>query len=260
MANHVFVVNAFFIYYTHYKKRNSTNVGLLLSSGWVAKKSRVSEASKRTNSHFNGRRYAQPLISSNEDRMPSLYRAIWLSICLVVFSSCANPLNQATSNRYSEMCAEAKQEGRLDVAEQACYRALVNVYWGNLGKIQKSDKMYNLAQIKRHLGKFEEAEDLYKQSLMIEEKESQPSMEKIGRRLAELAILYGEQGRLEEGFGYVEKLYPLSDIYVDKEKRTVAGILYVYSTELEGKKPEAQLIKFRKKATEMGFDPKVLTK
>jgi len=48
-------------------------------------------------------------------------------------SGCANPFNQATSIRYLEQCYEADKNGHLDIAEQACYRALVQVDWGNLG-------------------------------------------------------------------------------------------------------------------------------
>jgi hypothetical protein len=66
-----------------------------------------------------------------------------------ILTACANPLNQATSDRYSESCTQAERNGRLDIAEQACYRALVNVDWGNLGEVEKSQKMYNLARIKR---------------------------------------------------------------------------------------------------------------
>lgn len=57
--------------------------------------------------------------------------------CMALFVfGCASPLNQATSNRYGEECSQAERSGRLDVAEHACYRALVNVDWGNLGPEQ----------------------------------------------------------------------------------------------------------------------------
>ena len=113
-----------------------------------------------------------------------------MKLLLAIFvASCSNPLNQMTSDRYSQECVEAERNGRLEVAEQACYRALVNVDLGNLGDEQKSQKMYNLARIKRKVGKFDESEKLCKDSLMIEDRLSTSSKERIGRRLAELALL-----------------------------------------------------------------------
>lgn len=182
-------------------------------------------------------------------------------VCVVALvSGCANPLNQATSDRYSQTCAEGERNGNLSVAEQACYRALVNVDLGNLGDVQKSQKMYNLARIKRHLRKFDEAETLYKESIAIEEKQTPVSSERIGRRLAELAIVYGEQKRFGEGLPYVERLFPLADTYNGNEKRTVAAIFYIYSQELPKQTPSDVTSKLASKAVEMGFDPKTYNK
>ena len=50
-----------------------------------------------------------------------------VKVLLAVFvSGCANPLNQATSNRYAKECLDAEINDKLGVAEQTCYRALVN--------------------------------------------------------------------------------------------------------------------------------------
>lgn len=174
----------------------------------------------------------------------------------VILTACANPLNQATSDRYSESCAQAEQNGRLDVAEQACYRALVNVDWGNLGEAEKSQKMYNLARIKRQLQKFDEAEKLYIDSLAIEERQPQPSIEKIGRRLAELAISYAQEAKYGKGAPYVERLYTSAITYQGIEKKTVAAIFYAYSQELPATAPSEVRNKLERKAVEMGFDPK----
>jgi len=173
-------------------------------------------------------------------------------------TGCANPLNQATSDRYSQTCAEAEQNSQLEVAEQACYRALVNVDWGNLGEAQKSQKMYDLARIKLYLKKSEEAEKLFKDALAIEEKLTPPSNQRIGRRLAELAIIYGGRKRFEEGVPYVERLLPLADLYQGNEKKTVATIFYVYSQEITN---QGELTnRLSKKAVEMGLDPKTYKK
>jgi tetratricopeptide (TPR) repeat protein len=186
---------------------------------------------------------------------------IFLFLSLTGFAAgCANPLHQATSVRYAEQCSDAEDAGRWGAAEQACYRALMNAVWGHLGEDKKSMRMYNLARIKRQLKKYDEAEKLFKESLAIEEKQQVPSDEKIGRRLAELAILYEQWGRIHDGFPYVQRLYPLADAYEGGERKVVAAIFYVYSVKLEGKESQEEIQKFKAKSIEMGFNPKDLAR
>lgn len=137
--------------------------------------------------------------------LKNLCRALMVC-CVAIVVGCANPLNQATSNRYGGACSEAERNGQLDVAEQACYRALMNVDWGNLGPEEKSQRLYNLARIKRRLAKFSEAEDLLKQSLVIEEKQSPQSEIKIGRRLVELSVNYAAQDKWNEGAKCLDRI------------------------------------------------------
>ena len=188
--------------------------------------------------------------------MKKSLKAVLLVVLVGLVAGCANPLNQATSIRYGDQCSEAEMAGRLDIAEQACNRALVNMDWGHLGDQQRSMRMYNLAKVKRALGKFDEAEKLYKDSLDIEEKQPQPSNDKIGRRLAELAMVYGQKEQYQSGLPYVERLYSLADIYQDNEKKSVALVFYAYSQELQKKQPTELSEKLAAKAREMGFDPK----
>lgn len=185
------------------------------------------------------------------------FPTIPLAIVVSFTAGCMNPLNQATSDRYAQSCAEAERNGQRIVAEQACYRALVNVDWGHLGEHEKSKKMYNLARIKRQLEKYDEAEQLLRGSMELEEKQTPASKERIGRRLAEMAMVYGEQQRYLEGLPYVERLIPLADIYQGNEKRTVALIFYVYSQELPKDAPGNESGRLATKAVEMGFDPKM---
>jgi len=140
-----------------------------------------------------------------------LFRNAVVISLAVLISACANPLKWATSDRYSRTCAEPERAWALTVAEEACYRALVNVDLGNLGDHMKCQKMYNLAGIKSRLGKFDEAEELYKESIAIEEKLTPISDERVGRRAAKLAGDYVYRLRLEEGLPYVERLSPSAD-------------------------------------------------
>ena len=150
----------------------------------------------------------------------------------ILTTSCANPLNQATSNRYSATCAEAERNGQLEVAEQACYRALVNVEWGNLGQEQKSQRLYNLARIKRQLSKFSEAEDLLKQSLAIEEKLTPPSDIRIGRRLVELSVNCAAQNKWDEGVKNLDQVLPIAQQFSGQERTFLSLVLTEYGKAL----------------------------
>jgi hypothetical protein len=182
-------------------------------------------------------------------------------LCLTaVIGGCANPLNQVTSNRYGDQCADAERSGWLDLAEQACYRALVNVNIGNLGDEQRSIRMYDLGRIKRQLHKLDEAERLFKDSLAIEDKKATPSYEKIGRRLAELAAVYGGKQQCQTGLPYIERLYSLPYAYEGREKDYVAILFWAYSQELQKQQPSDLSKKLASRALEMGFDPKKFEK
>lgn len=150
----------------------------------------------------------------------------------VLVAGCANPLNRVTSDNYAETCAVAERNGRLQVAEEACYRSLVNVDWGNLGPELKSQRLYNLGRIKRQLGKFSEAEQLFKESLSIEEKLSTTADPKIGRRLVELSVSLAGQDKWAEGAQYLERILPIASQFTGKERSYAAEVLDHYSSHL----------------------------
>jgi hypothetical protein len=147
--------------------------------------------------------------------------------------SCANPLNRATSDRYARQCSDAYREGLLDVAEEACYRAAVNVNLGNLGPELKSERLYNLALIKRELKKLNEADELLTESLKVEDTLSGPSSEKIGRRLAELAAVKYQKAQYAEGFSLMERLAPMTGLYSGKDRMFLAALFQCYTIQAE---------------------------
>jgi hypothetical protein len=176
-----------------------------------------------------------------------------LSILLVLLATtllnaCANPLNQATSDNYAETCVNAERNHRLEVAEQACYRALVNVDWGNLGPELKSQRLYNLGRIKRQLAKFSEAEQLFKESLSIEEKLSRPSGGQVGRRLVELSISLAAQNKWSEGAQSLDRVLPIADQFSGQERVSAAAVLTQYSKHLRKTNEVALAERFEAKA------------
>jgi tetratricopeptide (TPR) repeat protein len=149
----------------------------------------------------------------------------------ILIAGCANPINRVTSDNYAQTCAEAERAGRLDVAQEACYRATVNVEWGNLGDELKSERLYNLARIERKLGKLNEAEKYFIETIRIENSLNPKRPERLGRRLAELSAIYYEQKQFDKAAPYLEQLLPISTLYSGKEKDFVANLFHYYSIE-----------------------------
>lgn len=146
----------------------------------------------------------------------------------LILVGCANPINRVTSDNYAETCAVAEQNGRFQIAEEACYRALVNVDWGNLGPELKSQRLYNLGRIKLQLAKFSEAEQLFKESLAVEEKLSNSTDQKIGRRLVVLSVSLAGQDKWGEGAKYLERALPIVPRFSGKERSNSAEVLKQY--------------------------------
>lgn len=168
-------------------------------------------------------------------------------------SGCANPLNRATSDRYMETCSKAESRGDLAVAEEACYRAAVNVDWGNLGPELRSERLYNLGRVKRKVGKFNEAEQVLKESLAVEKELSGPSSTKTGRRLAELSATYYQSNKITEGVAVVEKLKPIANQYTGNERKFMAALFFEYGKKM-AEKGDLELSKsFESEGSKLGY-------
>ncbi|MCW5596170.1 MAG: tetratricopeptide repeat protein [Rhodocyclaceae bacterium] len=170
-----------------------------------------------------------------------------LAVALLA-SGCANPLNRVTMDRYAQTCRDAEQNGRMEVAEEACRRALINVRIGNLGPELESQELYNLGRIKRQLGKHAEAEEIYRESLRIQESLPNPDQGKIGRRLAELSIVIGEQKKFKDAWPVLSRLMPISEGYSGHEREVVKAIFSKYADEYDKLRMPTEAELLRKKA------------
>ncbi|GFE62886.1 tetratricopeptide repeat protein [Geobacter sp. AOG2] len=177
--------------------------------------------------------------------------ALIILLFTLLIAGCANPINRATSDNYAEICHIAMSEGQLDDAEQACYRALVNVDWGDLGQELKSQRLYNLALIKRRLAKFQEAEDLLNQSLTIEERFSQPSSLRIGRREVELSVNLAAQGKWTDGSRLLERVLPIAKQFEGQDRTWTSEVLRQYADQLRKTNQHDLASTFEKKASEL---------
>ena len=171
-------------------------------------------------------------------------------ILLLALSGCANPLNQATSDRYSQTCAEAENAGNMQLAAKACYRAYINVEWGNLEPEVRSEKLYNFGRILRKAGRYTDAKDALTKSLAEEEKLSGKNSKKSGRRIAELSATYFELKQFENGVPYLDTLLPNTNKYTKSEKQFIAALLYFYSSNLQDTQKAK---KYHAKMVELGY-------
>jgi hypothetical protein len=184
-----------------------------------------------------------------------MVRRLLLVAVAGLLAGCANPLNRATSDRYAQQCADAYRDGLLDVAEQACYRAAVNVNLGNLGPELKSERWYNLALIKRALRKLNEADELLTESLKVEETLSGPSSEKTGRRLAELAAVKYQKAQYTEGFPLMERLAPMTGLYSGKDRAFLAALFHCYTIQAEQAQQAELAGRFKTVSSSLGPPP-----
>ncbi|HET7832545.1 MAG TPA: tetratricopeptide repeat protein [Gallionella sp.] len=175
--------------------------------------------------------------------------SVVILFCLTI-AGCANPLNHVTADRYADTCSENEDAGRLDVAEEACKRALINARIGHLGAEEESRYLYNFARIKQQLGKIEEAEELLKESLKLEDGLTPPNYTRIGRRLANLSIVLGGQRRFKDAWPYLERLVPLACQYHGQEREVVRAVFERYAEEYDklGMKSEATRLRDNAKA------------
>lgn len=174
---------------------------------------------------------------------------IAILVCLMA-AGCYNPINQVTADRYANNCSEAEASGRLEVAEEACRRSLINAQIGHLGAEEESKSLYNYARIKQQLGKVEEAEELLKESLKLEDGISPPNQARIGRRLANLSIVVGAQRRFKDAWPYLERLISLSGQYEGNERQVVKTLFERYAEEYRklGMQSEAEKLQEKVKS------------
>ncbi|MFA6061082.1 MAG: tetratricopeptide repeat protein [Gallionella sp.] len=177
-----------------------------------------------------------------------MIRAVLLSLFIMLVAGCYNPLNRVTADRYGQTCREAEASERLDVAEEACRRALINVRIGHLGSEAESEELYNFSRIKLQLGKQAEAEELLKESLKIQEELSPQNQAKIGRRLTNLAIVFGNLGRFKDAWPYLERLLAISDQYTGQERIVVKTLFEKYAGEYEKLGLQSQAAQLSEKA------------
>jgi hypothetical protein len=172
-----------------------------------------------------------------------IMRPITVLLVVLLISGCANPLNRVTYDRYWRQGGDAERVGQLGVAEQAYYRALMNVDMGNLGPLLKAQALYNLGCVKRRVGKYSEAEDLLTQSLALDEKILSTDNLDTDRCRIELSVTLAAQDKWIDGSRYLEQALPQANRFSGQEREFMIEAFKRFSAELRkaGQEERAKL-------------------
>jgi len=155
-----------------------------------------------------------------------------LAFATLCIAGCANPLNRVTHDRYLEDGQVAERNGNLNAAEVTYYRALVNDHIGDLGDLLIAQDEYNLGRIKRHLHKFGEAEELLRNSLILDEKILKPDNLDTDRCRVELSVTLAAQNKWEEGSHFLEPVLPDASRFTGNEREYLSEACRVFAAGL----------------------------
>ena len=200
-------------------------------------------------------------------------------VLVVSLAACAAPVAQTVAESAAEpvldsaaegsTCRADEDAGRLSEAEAACQRALELARRDHArpppataaaGPRTSSDpaaqtysmRLYNLARIKRKLGKFAEARTLYRRSLDIEEGVSGPTSTWVGRRLIEAAIVEGQMGRWTEGAVLLERALPIAARLPTGDRTTTARVTGEFIGVLRARGDSQQAERLSRAASTLG--------
>lgn len=170
-------------------------------------------------------------------------------LSLLVSSSCAT--QSQLSATYARKCEDAERKGVINLAEMACERAWLGVDSKSLDPKTQSERLYNLARIKRQLKSYVEADKFIRQALTIEETVSGPDSTAYGLRLVELSLCLAGQGNLNEGSSTLEPVLKIVDQFSENDRVSTANIFKHYASRLRNTNQKQLASRFELKATEL---------
>jgi tetratricopeptide (TPR) repeat protein len=151
-------------------------------------------------------------------------------------------------------CEKAVSIGALDIAEERCQLALGEDDRDILTPAVRSQRLYNLARIKRQLGKYSEAGELLDESLALEATLSGADSPGVTRRLMEMSLVLAGQGRWQQGAQVLERALPLAHQLPDDERASLGNIIRHYTDRLEKNGQAAQATRLEAAAMQLSAD------
>ncbi|NOR40099.1 MAG: tetratricopeptide repeat protein [Gammaproteobacteria bacterium] len=175
-----------------------------------------------------------------------------ITVLLVMLGGCTSQASRLDA--YAQSCEEAVHVGRLDVAEEMCLRALGESDKDILTPAVRSQRLYDLARIKRQRGKFSEAGELLGESLATEETLSGADSPGVTRRLTEMSLILAGQGQWEEGAQVLERALPLAHQLTENERASLGNIIKRYAVHLKNNGQATQAARLEAAAVKLIAD------
>lgn len=169
-----------------------------------------------------------------------------------LLGGCTSQLTRMEAD--ARTCEKAVSIGALDIAEETCQGALGEEDKDILAPAVRSQRLYNLARIKRQLGKYSEAGELLGESITMEETLSGPDSPAVTRRLVEMSLVLGGQGQWQQGAQVLERVVPLAHQLTDKERASLGNIIRHYAAHLENNGQAAQAARLEAAVVQLNAD------
>lgn len=178
------------------------------------------------------------------------WRASMCALLTALAASCANPLNEATFQRYYQSGLEAEAAGELELARENYRRALINSRTGHLGGSYESAALYQLARMSGFLCDVS-AEQLFREAIALEELASGPNSGRLSRRLLEFGRFLAYQGRERDAVAYFERGIPIAEALGVETEDPIgfATVLEEYATVLSAADRQAESAAALQRAT-----------
>jgi hypothetical protein len=172
-----------------------------------------------------------------------------IAILSLLSSACATQSMQSAD--YARVCIDAEVRGAIYLAEASCESAWFRVDNNNLNESIQSQRLYDLARIKRQLNKFTEAENFVRQSLAIERSVSSTESPAYGLRLVELSLSIAGQGDFPEAATTLEPVLDVIEQFSPENKKLTVNVLKNVASRIRNTEQQQLAVRFDSKVLEL---------
>ena len=175
----------------------------------------------------------------------------YLNIVILSLLSGACATQSQRSADYAKICIDAEARGAIHLAEENCERAWHEFNNNDLKANVQSQRLYDLARIKRQLNKFIDAEQYIRQSLAIEQRVSGENSSDYGLRLVELSLAIAGQGDYSKAAITVEPVLNVVDQFSALDKKRTINVLKHFASRLRNTDQQQLATRFTAKVIEL---------
>ncbi|MFT5674899.1 MAG: tetratricopeptide (TPR) repeat protein [Paraglaciecola sp.] len=152
---------------------------------------------------------------------------------------------------YTRVCIDAEVRGAIYLAEANCERSWFGIDNSNLKPNVRSEKLYDLARIKRQLNKYIEAEKYIQQALEIEQTVTGANNPEYALRLVELSLSIAGQGDFPKAAITLEPVLNVIDQFAPQDKKRTVNVLKHRSSRIQHAEQHQLAERFKLKVLEL---------